>query len=61
MTRVPKNKEIKARVDGRTKRELEEMAYRRDLQVSDLLREAVRDLLTSQRKSDTPTESRGLI
>lgn len=52
MTRVRKDQEIKARVDGRTKRELEQLAYSRDLELSDVLREAVRDLLNAQRKTE---------
>lgn len=46
--RVKKDAEIKARVDGRTKVELWQLAYSRGLDVSDLLREAVRDLLAKQ-------------
>ncbi len=43
--RARKDQEIKARVDSRTKAELGQLAYIRDLDVSDLLREAVRELL----------------
>jgi hypothetical protein len=46
--RIKKDAEIKARIDGRTKIELWQLAYSRGLDVSDLLREAVRDLLTKQ-------------
>jgi antitoxin component of RelBE/YafQ-DinJ toxin-antitoxin module len=46
--RVKKDAEIKARVDGRTKAELWRLAYSRGLDVSDLIREAVRDLLAKQ-------------
>ena len=46
--RIKKDAEIKARVDGRTKIELWRLAYSRGLDVSDLLREAVRDLLAKQ-------------
>jgi hypothetical protein len=46
--RIRKDAEIKARVDGRTKVELWSLAYARGLDVSDLLREAVRDLLAKQ-------------
>jgi hypothetical protein len=46
--RVKKDAEIKARVDGRTKLELWSLAYSRGLDVSDLIREAVRDLLAKQ-------------
>ena len=46
--RIKKDAEIKARVDGRTKIELWRLAYARGLDVSDLLREAVRDLLARQ-------------
>jgi antitoxin component of RelBE/YafQ-DinJ toxin-antitoxin module len=43
--KIRKDQEIKARVDGRTKAELWEIAYRRGLDVSDLIREAVRDFI----------------
>ena len=46
--RIKKDAEIKARVDGRTKAELWRLAYSRGLDVSDLVREAVRDLLARQ-------------
>jgi hypothetical protein len=46
--RIRKDAEIKARVDGRMKIELWSLAYARGLDVSDLLREAVRDLLAKQ-------------
>lgn len=45
-TKPKKDAEIKARVDGHTKTELWRLAYARDLDESDLLREAVRDLFT---------------
>lgn len=47
--RVTKDAEIKARVDARTKRDVEQLAYARDLDASDILREAVRMLLSSRR------------
>lgn len=46
--RIKKDTEIKARVDGRTKAELWRMASLRELDVSDLIREAIRDLLRKQ-------------
>ena len=46
--KVKKDKEIKARVDGRTKIELWSLAYARGLDVSDLVREAIRDLLAKE-------------
>jgi hypothetical protein len=51
--RIRKDAEIKARVDGRTKVELWRLAYARGLDVSDLVREAVRDLLAKE-QSLTP-------
>ena len=47
--KIPKNEEIKARVDGRTKAELSQLAYQRGLDLSDIIREALRLLLASQR------------
>ena len=49
--RLPKDAEIRARIDGRTKAELSHLAFDRDLQISDLLREAVRDLLRRQQRA----------
>lgn len=49
--RIRKDEEIKARVDGRTKAELGQLAFMRGLDLSDILREAVRDLLGRQRHS----------
>jgi hypothetical protein len=49
--RVRKDEEIKARVDGRTKAELGQLAFIRGLDVSDLLRQAVRDLLSRERQT----------
>ena len=46
--RIRKDAEIKARVDDRTKVQLWSLAYARGLDVSDLVREAVRDLLAKQ-------------
>lgn len=43
--KIRKNVEIKARVDGRTKAEIARIADRREVDVSDILREAIRDLL----------------
>lgn len=51
--RLRKDEEIKARVDGRTKAELGQLAFHRGLDVSDILREAVRDLLVRQRGGET--------
>lgn len=48
--RVRKDEEIKARVDGRTKAEVAQLAFTRGLDMSDLLREAIRELLTRNRR-----------
>ena len=47
--KIRKTVEIKARVDERTKAELLRLASLRELDISDVLREAVRDLLQKQR------------
>jgi hypothetical protein len=46
--RIRKDAEIKARVDGRMKIELWSLAYARGLDVSDLVREAIRELLAKE-------------
>ena len=48
LMRIRKDAEIKARVDGRMKIELWSLAYARGLDVSDLVREAIRDFLAKQ-------------
>jgi hypothetical protein len=53
--KIRKSVEIKARVDERTKAELSRLADIRELDVSDVLREAVRDLLQKQRATQEPS------
>lgn len=43
--KLKKNEEIKARVDGNTKSELWQLALKRQLDMSDVIREALRDYL----------------
>jgi antitoxin component of RelBE/YafQ-DinJ toxin-antitoxin module len=45
LMKVKKDREIKARVDSGTKAALWQLAYLHGLDVSDLIREAIRDLL----------------
>lgn len=49
--KIKKNEEIKARVDGSTKAALWQLAMTRDLDLSDLVREALRDFI---RKNQQP-------
>ena len=53
-----KNEAIKARVDGRTKAQLFQLAMARELDVSDLIREAVRELLNRQPLPALPAHGR---
>ena len=48
-----KSEEVKARVDEVTKRLLTELALKRHLDISDVLREAIRDLLSRQTQVST--------
>lgn len=46
-----KNEEIKARIDGATKTALWAAATERQLDVSDLIREAIRDFLNKNKQA----------
>ena len=50
LMKIRKDVEIKARIDGRTKAELWRLASSRELDLSDIVREALRDLLRKQIK-----------
>jgi post-segregation antitoxin (ccd killing protein) len=54
--RTKRDTEIKARVDAQTKLHLGQLAYVRGLDVSDLVREAIRDLFAKQTFILTPTQ-----
>ena len=56
--KIRKNTEVKARVDGRTKAELARIADEREVDVSDILREAIRDLLHKEKHEDQQLELR---
>lgn len=47
--KIRKTVEVKARIDGRTKAELARLADQRELDLSDILREAIRELLEKER------------
>lgn len=51
MIKLRKVAVIKARVDKRTKSQLAALAVNRDLDISDLVREAVRELLARNQKT----------